>query len=70
MAAEGVYWKPEQLKTHLQVFPQGQIIAEYNGKIVGSCSSLIIQQKSLVKSSKSFPTILTFYIDSLTLNYI
>ena len=46
MAAEGVYWKPEQLKTHLQVFPQGQIIAEYNGKIVGSCSSLIMQLKS------------------------
>lgn len=46
MAAEGVYWKPEQLKVHLQVFPQGQFVAEYNGKIVGSCSSLIVQLKS------------------------
>ena len=42
MAAEGVYWKPEQLKAHLQIFPQGQFVAEYNGKIIGSCSSLII----------------------------
>ncbi len=42
MAAEGVYWKPEQLKSHLQIFPEGQFVAEYNGKIVGSCSSLIV----------------------------
>ncbi|WP_371505012.1 GNAT family N-acetyltransferase [Nitrosopumilus adriaticus] len=42
MAAEGVYWKPEQLKAHLQIFPQGQFVAEYNEKIIGSCSSLII----------------------------
>jgi len=46
MAAEGVYWKPEQLKVHLKVFPQGQFVAEYHGKIVGSCSSLIIKLKS------------------------
>lgn len=42
MAAEGVYWKPNQLKSHLQVFPEGQFVAEYKGKIVGSCSSLIV----------------------------
>lgn len=46
MAAEGVYWKPEQLEAHLKVFPQGQFVAEYHGKIVGSCSSLIIKLKS------------------------
>jgi len=46
MAAEGVYWKSEQLKAHLKVFPQGQFVAEYHGKIVGSCSSLIIKLKS------------------------
>ena len=46
MAAEGVYWKSEQLKTHLQVFPQGQFVAEYHGKIIGSCSSLIVKLKS------------------------
>lgn len=43
MAAEGVIWKPEHLKVHLKVFPQGQFCAEYQGKIVGSCSSLIIK---------------------------
>jgi len=46
MAAEGVYWKPDQLTAHLQVFPEGQFVAEYHGKIVGSCSSLIVKLKS------------------------
>lgn len=43
MAAEGVYWKPDQLEAHLKVFPEGQFVADYNGKIVGSCSSLIVK---------------------------
>ncbi|MFB5605842.1 MAG: GNAT family N-acetyltransferase [Nitrosarchaeum sp.] len=43
MAAEGVYWKPEQLEAHFKIFPEGQFVAEYDGKIVGSCSSLIIK---------------------------
>lgn len=43
MAAEGVYWKPEQLESHLKVFPEGQFVADYDGKIVGSCSSLIVK---------------------------
>lgn len=42
MASKGVYWKPDQLKAHLKLFPQGQFVAEYHGKIIGSCSSLII----------------------------
>lgn len=43
MAAEGVYWKPDQLEAHLKVFPEGQFVADYDGKIVGSCSSLIVK---------------------------
>ncbi|MGD8707443.1 MAG: GNAT family N-acetyltransferase [Nitrosopumilaceae archaeon] len=43
MAAEGVYWKPKQLEAHIQTFPEGQFVAEYKGKIIGSCSSLIIK---------------------------
>lgn len=41
MASKGVYWKPDQLEAHIKLFPQGQFVAEYHGKIVGSCSSLI-----------------------------
>lgn len=36
-------WTPEQLAQHLQVFPEGQLVAvDENGRILGSASSLII----------------------------
>jgi predicted amidohydrolase/ribosomal protein S18 acetylase RimI-like enzyme len=35
-------WKPEQLKNHLKVFPEGQFVVEHKGKVVGSSSSLIV----------------------------
>lgn len=35
-------WTVDQLESHLNIFPDGQIIAEYDGEIIGSCSSLII----------------------------
>ncbi|MBM7694263.1 putative amidohydrolase/ribosomal protein S18 acetylase RimI-like enzyme [Peribacillus deserti] len=35
-------WKREHLESHLTIFPEGQFCAEYDGKIIGSCSSLII----------------------------
>lgn len=35
-------WKKEQLVSHLDHFPDGQICAEFDGEIIGSCSSLIV----------------------------
>jgi predicted amidohydrolase/ribosomal protein S18 acetylase RimI-like enzyme len=35
-------WKPDQLESQLQTFPEGQICVEYEGKIVASSSSLIL----------------------------
>lgn len=35
-------WKPEHLESHLEIFPEGQFCVEYDGKIIGSCSSLIV----------------------------
>ena len=35
-------WKKEQLESHLHIFPEGQFCVEYEDKIVGSCSSLIV----------------------------
>ncbi|MGZ4106186.1 MAG: GNAT family N-acetyltransferase [Tumebacillaceae bacterium] len=36
-------WKREQLESHIRIFPEGQFCVEYEGKIVGSCSSLIVE---------------------------
>ncbi|WP_430789742.1 GNAT family N-acetyltransferase [Virgibacillus flavescens] len=35
-------WKREQLESHLDIFPEGQFCVEYDGTIIGSCSSLIV----------------------------
>lgn len=35
-------WKKEHLESHINLFPRGQMVIEYDGKIIGSCSSLII----------------------------
>ena len=37
-----VPWKKEHLESHLRIFPEGQLCVEFDGKIIGSCSSLII----------------------------
>ncbi|TSB45819.1 bifunctional GNAT family N-acetyltransferase/carbon-nitrogen hydrolase family protein [Alkalicoccobacillus porphyridii] len=35
-------WTKDQLRSHIEIFPEGQFCVEYDGKIIGSCSSLII----------------------------
>jgi ribosomal protein S18 acetylase RimI-like enzyme len=35
-------WTPEQLASHLEVFPEGQMVAEADGRIVGMAASLIV----------------------------
>lgn len=35
-------WKREQLESHLDIFPEGQFVVTFEGKIIGSCSSLIV----------------------------
>ncbi len=36
-------WKWEQLESHIRIFPEGQFCVEYEDKIVGSCSSLMVE---------------------------
>lgn len=43
MAEENVVWNKGQLASHLNVFPDGQIVAELDGKIVGAVASLIVR---------------------------
>jgi predicted amidohydrolase/ribosomal protein S18 acetylase RimI-like enzyme len=39
---EGSYWKEEQIKRLLEIFPDGQLVILVDGKVVGSALSLII----------------------------
>lgn len=42
MYEEGMTWKEKHLENHIHIFPEGQFVAEYQDKIVGSASSLIV----------------------------
>ena len=46
MAVYSVNWSATSLKNHIRIFPQGQLYAEFEGKLVGSCSSLIVTLKT------------------------
>jgi predicted amidohydrolase/GNAT superfamily N-acetyltransferase len=42
MAEENVVWSERQLRNHLRLFPEGQLLAEVEGRIVGAIASLIV----------------------------
>ena len=39
---EEIAYKEKHYENHIKIFPEGQVCVEYNGKIIGSSSSLII----------------------------
>lgn len=42
LAEDNVVWGASHLASHQRIFPQGQMVAEYDGKIVGAVASLIV----------------------------
>ncbi|MFD1705984.1 GNAT family N-acetyltransferase [Siminovitchia sediminis] len=38
----GVAFEAKHYKSHIQIFPEGQFCVEYGGKIIGACSSIVI----------------------------
>jgi predicted amidohydrolase/GNAT superfamily N-acetyltransferase len=42
MAEQNVVWRKSQLESHARLFPEGQIVAELDGEIVGAVASLIV----------------------------
>lgn len=42
MAEENVVWTPQQIANHIRIFPEGQLVAEEDGRILGGVSSLIV----------------------------
>ncbi len=45
MAVYSVTWSNSSLENHIRIFPEGQLYAEFDGRLVGSCSSLIVSLK-------------------------
>jgi hypothetical protein len=43
---EELLWNAEHLAAHLQIFPDGQLIAEAGSAVIGSASSLIISEEN------------------------
>jgi GNAT superfamily N-acetyltransferase len=42
MVEENIVWNVGQLRNHLRLFPEGQIVAAVGGQVVGAVSSLIV----------------------------
>ncbi len=42
LAGENIVWGESHLRSHQQAFPQGQLVAEVSGRIVGAASTLIV----------------------------
>ena len=42
MAKDGMIFPSSYLQNHIEIFPDGQLLAEIDGRIVGSASSLVI----------------------------
>ncbi|MGV3615066.1 MAG: GNAT family N-acetyltransferase [Fimbriimonas sp.] len=40
-----MHWDPEHLERHIELFPEGQFVAEIHGLIVGSCSNTRIDER-------------------------
>jgi len=43
LARSGNIWHPAELQSHLRIFPEGQCVADLDGQVIGSASSLIVQ---------------------------
>ncbi len=42
LAEDNVVWGEAHLRSHLRVFPEGQLVAEQKGRIVGAAASLVV----------------------------
>ena len=46
LAGDNIVWGEAHLESHLRIFPEGQLVAVVNGKIVGAVASLIVDMRS------------------------
>jgi ribosomal protein S18 acetylase RimI-like enzyme len=51
------HWDPDSLLTHLDIFPEGQFVADLDGTIVGSCSNTQIAESQWQKHANWYETV-------------
>lgn len=61
---EDLLWKEEHLRHHLKIFPEGQIIALLDNKVVASGTNLIISEKIWQAHGDFDATVGSFYLDN------
>jgi GNAT superfamily N-acetyltransferase len=42
LAAENVVWSAQQLASHQRIFPEGQLVVEQGGRVVGASATLLV----------------------------
>jgi predicted amidohydrolase/GNAT superfamily N-acetyltransferase len=42
LAEDNIVWAPSHLESHQRIFPQGQLVAELDGRIMGAVATLIV----------------------------
>jgi len=57
-------WKAEHLEHHLRVFPEGQMVALADGKVLGSGTSMIISENNWNSHGDFDATVGTFLLDN------
>lgn len=61
---EELLWQPSQLSRHLEIFPQGQMVAEFGGQIVGSASACRISEQNWQRHLPWEETLGGYYFDN------
>jgi ribosomal protein S18 acetylase RimI-like enzyme len=55
--SEDLHWDQEHLEGHIALFPEGQFVAESEGKIVGTCSNTIISEERWLARENWYRTV-------------
>ena len=65
--SEDLHWDPAHLSHHVQVFPEGQWVAEADGLIIASCSNILISEARWTPHATWMKTVGGPFLDFLDL---
>jgi ribosomal protein S18 acetylase RimI-like enzyme len=59
---EELLWSVDHLRTHVEKFPEGQFVAEAEGRVVGTCSSCLLTEENWQAHRPWEETVGSFFI--------